>query len=77
MTGIGRHNGAGGHDGVQVERQRGRAISWSGLWPEMGMQRNVVSVKPDTRLSEAVSLLLRRGLRSLPVTDVDGRAIGS
>jgi len=40
------------------------------------MQRNVVSVKPDTRLSEAVSLLLRRGLRSLPVTDVDGRVIG-
>ncbi len=40
------------------------------------MQRNVVSVKPATRLSEAISLLLRRGLRSLPVTDDEGLVIG-
>lgn len=40
------------------------------------MQRHVVTVRPETRLSEAVSLLLRRGLRSLPVIDGDGCVLG-
>lgn len=40
------------------------------------MQRDVVTMSPDSRLSEAVSLLVRRGLRSLPVVDDGGRVMG-
>lgn len=40
------------------------------------MSADVVSVETDTRLADAVSLLLREGHKSLPVVDRDHRVVG-
>lgn len=40
------------------------------------MSEDVVSVSTDTPLSDAVSLLLRKGYRSLPVVDDDAQVVG-
>ncbi len=40
------------------------------------MQRDVITVKPETRLSEAVALLMHKGFRSLPVIDEGGCVMG-
>ena len=40
------------------------------------MQRKVVSVAPDTPLSEVVSLLADQHISGLPVVDHDGRLLG-
>ncbi len=40
------------------------------------MIQPVGSVRPDTPLSEVVALLAENRVRSLPVTDADGRVIG-
>ena len=40
------------------------------------MNRDVVSVEPSTPLADVVSLLLRKGYRSLPVVDETGKVVG-
>jgi len=40
------------------------------------MRKEVISVFPDTPVAEIVSMLIKRGYRSLPVVDEDGRLLG-
>jgi YD repeat-containing protein len=40
------------------------------------MTTNVVTVRPDALIEEAIELLLAQGISGLPVTDGDGRLIG-
>jgi len=40
------------------------------------MKTDVISVRPETPLSEAIELLVRHGISGLPVTDADGTIVG-
>ncbi|OGL28706.1 MAG: hypothetical protein A3G97_03035 [Candidatus Rokubacteria bacterium RIFCSPLOWO2_12_FULL_69_21] len=40
------------------------------------MTANVITVRPETAILEAASLMIRRGIRRVPVVDRDGRLVG-
>jgi len=46
------------------------------LWAMDAMTREVVTVRPDTRLSEALQLMLENKFGCLPVVDAQGTLLG-
>ena len=40
------------------------------------MKKDVIAVRPETPVGEAIGLLIEHGISGLPVTDADGRVVG-
>src|SRR5438067_105426 len=66
-----------GLDGSPLGRQAFQAaLELAERWVQDVMVRHVSAVTPQTSLAEVVWLLLRRGVKAVPVVDARGRLTG-
>jgi len=61
---------------LDEERRRRCDATFQHIRARDFMTRNLVTIRPDTDVFDAIDLLLERGISGIPVTDADGEYLG-